>query len=499
MDRQPGDGSGAGEEPAGGPGLPGGATPSAGLPASTAGAEPHGAAPDPGPSADDSAASGPGDGTPGPGAPSDPDPGAESDGPSAPSRRGRPIRAWRGSRRAGCGIRRRRRRPWRPRLRARRGRAGGARAVRGGRSWGRCGRRRRWSRGACAAKLGLIRAAIREDDDGLGGGYHGDLPDEWSKSLTTEVALALAMSPVSAEKLMQTAWDLGALLPGIGALLEDGTLTYPKARAVSDALELLGEEDKAKAEAMIAPRLAREDVRAGRQDRRAGRDHGRPGPGGADPGARGAEPGAGDPEAGAVGRGEPVRLRPAAGRDPGRARRDVRPRAAVQGLGGVPRGVHGPAPGDGLPGLDQQVSAEARIAAGPPDVGPGRAGGERVPGRAGAGRPGRARAGRQRRVGLPVRRVRRQVRAPRRRPRRRWPRRTTTAPRTGPGRPGDGRRGGPGGGQPPAPTSPPASQRTAAVGHPPSPQSAAPPPPHRRHRRRGPRRPHPRPRPSRST
>ena len=110
----------------------------------------------------------------------------------------------------------------------------------------------RWS----AAKLGLIRAAIRQDDDGLGGGYHGDLPDEWSKSLTTEIALALAMSPVSAEKLMQTAWDLGALLPGIGALLEDGTLTYPKARAVSDALELLSEEDKARAEAMIADRLA---------------------------------------------------------------------------------------------------------------------------------------------------------------------------------------------------------------------------------------------------
>ncbi len=108
----------------------------------------------------------------------------------------------------------------------------------------------------CAAKLGLIRAAIREDDDGLGGGYHGDLPDEWSKSLTTEIALALAMSPVSAEKLMQTAWDLGALLPGIGALLEDGTLTYPKARAVSDALELLSEPDKARAEAMIADRLA---------------------------------------------------------------------------------------------------------------------------------------------------------------------------------------------------------------------------------------------------
>src|ERR1700728_1900926 len=94
----------------------------------------------------------------------------------------------------------------------------------------------------------------------LGGEYHGDLPDEWSKSLTTDVALALAMSPVSAEKLLRTAWDLGALLPGIGALLEDGTLTYPKARAVNDALELLSEPDKARAEAMIAGRLGGETV-----------------------------------------------------------------------------------------------------------------------------------------------------------------------------------------------------------------------------------------------
>jgi hypothetical protein len=110
---------------------------------------------------------------------------------------------------------------------------------------------------ACAAKLGLIRAAIREDDQGLSGGdFHGDLPDSWSRSLASDVALALAMSPVSAEKLMQTAWDLGALLPGVGALLEDGTLTYPKARAVNDALELLSEQDKTSAEAMIAPRVA---------------------------------------------------------------------------------------------------------------------------------------------------------------------------------------------------------------------------------------------------
>src|SRR3984957_6899111 len=233
MDVQPGDGSGAGEEPAAGPGLPGDATPSAG------------------PSAGGSATSGPGGGTSGPCAPSGPDPGAESDGPSetpdpalagfaagggwdsaAPSAalgvalEGGGGEGWRCKSGSGSEI------------------IGAVRAAAALESL--------WS----AAKLGLIRAAIREDDDGLGGACHGDLPDEWSRSLTTDIALALSMSPVSAGKLMQTAWDLGALLPGIGALLEDGTLTYPKARAVSDALELLSEPDKARAEAMIAPQLA---------------------------------------------------------------------------------------------------------------------------------------------------------------------------------------------------------------------------------------------------
>jgi hypothetical protein len=100
------------------------------------------------------------------------------------------------------------------------------------------------------------RVACGDRGGGLPGDErHGDLPDAWSKSLTHDVALALSMSPVSAEKLIQTAWDLEALLPGIGALLEDGTLTYPKARAVNDALELLTEEDKTAAEAMIAPHL----------------------------------------------------------------------------------------------------------------------------------------------------------------------------------------------------------------------------------------------------
>ncbi|MGH3253329.1 MAG: hypothetical protein ACRDOI_44900 [Trebonia sp.] len=110
---------------------------------------------------------------------------------------------------------------------------------------------------ACAAKLGLLRALMREENLPLpGGDHHGDLPDGWSRSLTHEVSLALAMPAVSAEKLMWTAWDLEALLPGIGALVDDGTLTYSKARAVDDALLLLSEEDKARAEALILPHLA---------------------------------------------------------------------------------------------------------------------------------------------------------------------------------------------------------------------------------------------------
>jgi hypothetical protein len=110
---------------------------------------------------------------------------------------------------------------------------------------------------AVAGKLGVLRALIREDGQPLpGDGFHDDLPDGWTRSLTHEVALALAMPPQSADKLMWTAWDLLARLPRTGALLAEGALTYAKARAVSEALALLTDEDAAEAEAMTAPDLA---------------------------------------------------------------------------------------------------------------------------------------------------------------------------------------------------------------------------------------------------
>ena len=56
----------------------------------------------------------------------------------------------------------------------------------------------------------------------------GDLPDEWSPSLRHELALALACSVQSAETTAWLAWEQQARLPGIGALLGNGTLTPPK-------------------------------------------------------------------------------------------------------------------------------------------------------------------------------------------------------------------------------------------------------------------------------
>jgi hypothetical protein len=105
---------------------------------------------------------------------------------------------------------------------------------------------------AVAGKLGVLRALIREDDQPLpGGGYHGDLPEGWTKSLTHEVAAALSMPVVSADRMMWLAWDLAGRLPGVGALLAAGALTASKAKAVNEALQQLTDEDAAAAEAMI--------------------------------------------------------------------------------------------------------------------------------------------------------------------------------------------------------------------------------------------------------
>ncbi len=143
---------------------------------------------------------------------------------------------------------------------------------------------------AAAAKLGVLRALIRDDDQPLpGGGYHGDLPEGWTRSLTHEVALALAMPAVSAERLMWLAWDLEGRLPGIGGLLAAGKLTTSKAQAVDEALQQLSSQDAAAAEALILAELPGKTYGQVGQARRPGGGHRRPGLGSPAPPGRRAE------------------------------------------------------------------------------------------------------------------------------------------------------------------------------------------------------------------
>ena len=109
---------------------------------------------------------------------------------------------------------------------------------------------------ASGAKLGVIREMMRRDRIPSPGADHGDLPEVWSDSLRYELAAALACSTQSAERTAWLAWELQARLPGIGALLDDGTLTQPKAKAIADTLSQLMDADAATAEAMITDQLA---------------------------------------------------------------------------------------------------------------------------------------------------------------------------------------------------------------------------------------------------
>jgi hypothetical protein len=109
---------------------------------------------------------------------------------------------------------------------------------------------------AAGAKQGLIRELIRRDGIPSPGSGHGDLPEAWSPALRHELAGALACSTQSAETTAWLAWEQQARLPGTGALLDDGTLTAAKARAVTETFRYLSDADAARAEAMILAQLA---------------------------------------------------------------------------------------------------------------------------------------------------------------------------------------------------------------------------------------------------
>ena len=121
-----------------------------------------------------------------------------------------------------------------------------------------------------AGKLGLIRALIRDDGPAFpGGSRHGGLPDAWDDSLTHEIALALAASAPSADKTMRAAWELGARLPEIGALLQSGVINAGKARLITEIFQELSDDSAGRAEQLLVMELAEPPAKTYAQVERA--------------------------------------------------------------------------------------------------------------------------------------------------------------------------------------------------------------------------------------
>ncbi len=113
---------------------------------------------------------------------------------------------------------------------------------------------RRWAAieaWAGAAKLGVIRALIRDEDKP----ETAVEPNPWSESLTHELSLALAASTGSADRTAWLAWELGTRLPGIDALLTAGLIGFGKAKTIAEAFQHLSDADAAQAEALILGQL----------------------------------------------------------------------------------------------------------------------------------------------------------------------------------------------------------------------------------------------------
>jgi len=115
-----------------------------------------------------------------------------------------------------------------------------------------------------SARLGLVRELLRRDAlPGHAGVMPGDLPDTWGDGVSHEVSLVLGSSLPAADKTVLLAWDLEARLPGIGALLADGTLDLVKVRVIADEFRVLGEEKAAEAEKRLLDELYKLKDQAG--------------------------------------------------------------------------------------------------------------------------------------------------------------------------------------------------------------------------------------------
>src|SRR5215468_9400995 len=113
---------------------------------------------------------------------------------------------------------------------------------------------------AAAGKLGVLRELIRRrarpGRRGQAPPMHGDLPGAWQEGLGHEVSAGLAVSLRAADQLAGLAWELRARLPGTGALLAGGAIDLLKAKIIAAELGVLDDAQAAAAEAMILGELA---------------------------------------------------------------------------------------------------------------------------------------------------------------------------------------------------------------------------------------------------
>jgi Domain of unknown function (DUF222) len=82
------------------------------------------------------------------------------------------------------------------------------------------------------------------------------LPVAWRNDLSEEVADALGISRQAADQLVDMAWSLAARLPRIAAALRAGVIDFVKARIITDETKILDDQAAAKAEDLIAGKLA---------------------------------------------------------------------------------------------------------------------------------------------------------------------------------------------------------------------------------------------------
>ena len=149
----------------------------------------------------------------------------------------------------------------------------------------------------------------------------GGAPAGWNKFCADEVAVALALSRRSAERMVPLAHDLATRLPLTRQALADGVIGDYKAQLIAEATRVLGDAAAGEAEAAVVPDARdRQDAGADPRGDRPGGHQSRPGRGAAAAGGSGKRSPGGAVAGGCWDRGD-LRVRAAgrcgAGRRPG--------------------------------------------------------------------------------------------------------------------------------------------------------------------------------------